>query len=186
MRNIILLLILTVSMTLVSITSSNAQNGYKSGQYRDQYGYLSSLPTSGLPASGLRTSSYENDFIKVALKNKSYDYYKKVKAAASFIYDNSDKVLSKKTLATIIIMGAPYFYFNPIAAQDLASYGAGLIIRFNGLVAQGIVEGLANNPRAMAKLLSLLTAKEAGNATAKWIVSLVPSAGKFVYDYYKG
>ena len=90
-----------------------------------------------------------------------------VKKIIGTTYSISDKILSKQGLATALILGYPYFKLNPAAATRLASIGSSMVIKFNGLVAEGIINGLARNPKAVTQLMAILTVKETGTWVAK-------------------
>jgi len=84
-----------------------------------------------------------------------------------FTYNNSDKIVSVKTLKFIAIVGAPFFYFNPDILQELSRLGADGVVKMNGLIARGILEGLMSNPAALASLAALLTAQSTATSFIK-------------------
>jgi len=84
-----------------------------------------------------------------------------------FAYNNSEKILSKKMLAFIAIIGAPYFYCNPDALSSIAQLGANTLVKMNGLIARGVLEGLMSNPAALANFMALMTAQSTGAAFIK-------------------
>lgn len=84
-------------------------------------------------------------------------------------YNHSDKILSKKTLTTAALLLAPYLYFNPEALTYLSGIGANMVIKMNGLIAEGILSGLMANPSAVANLMLLMSAESTGSAFAKGV-----------------
>ena len=90
-------------------------------------------------------------------------------------YNNIDNVFSRKTALTIGLLAWPYFKLYPEHLIKLTNIGSRVVINLNGMIAQGIVEGLANNPKAITQLLALMTVKETGLALAKGIGTAVAS-----------
>lgn len=84
-----------------------------------------------------------------------------------FSFDNCDKILSKKALSFAIIIGAPYFYCKPEALVGLSQYGSDFVIKMNGLMAEGILNGIARNPKAVTQLMTLWTVQQTGQKMAE-------------------
>ena len=112
--------------------------------------------------------------VKTALKTTGSTIVPVAKGAgtvAKFIFNNSDKLVSKKTLATALIFGGPYFHFNPNAATLVGTYLGEIIVKLNAKIAEGLIKGAINNPAALAKLAAILTAERTGR-------ELIAAAGK--------
>lgn len=132
---------------------------------------LSIAITMGAPAKNrIKTTLRKN--AKTCSKVAITSLYKTLK----YLYQNSDAVLSKKTLTSIAVIGAPFFYFYPEALSKISEKAGGIVLRTNALIAEGLIIGIAKQPKALSKIAAILITKELGASVTKKASDLTATA----------
>ena len=109
------------------------------------------------------------------LEDKIYTAGRLAKNVIKFGYDYSDLILSKKTLKAFMLVAAPYLYFHPRAMEALSKFGSDFIIKMNGMIAEGIIKGVASNPVATSKIMGMLTVEKTGIEIASHVAKKLAS-----------
>lgn len=83
-----------------------------------------------------------------------------------FTYNNYDKVLSKKFLAAMIILGTPYLYFDKSSLDFLTEKAINFALSMSEAIADGILRSASKNPKQLAKIMSVMVANQTGKQIA--------------------
>lgn len=103
--------------------------------------------------------------------NKSISNYIKlsyITKPISFVYNNSGKLLSKNTLATVMILGAPYIYLTDTNILSyIATITSDMTFKISEAAMSGMLKAAFNNKIIITKLASIFAAKFVTSEAAK-------------------
>lgn len=108
----------------------------------------------------------------------------------SFVYNNSGKLLSKNTLATVMILGAPYIYFTDTdILACIATVMSDMTFKISEAAMTGMLRAAYNNRMIVAKLSTIFAAKFVTAEAAKTGVSegvkySLAALGSFIRGYF--
>jgi len=111
------------------------------------------------------------DKIKTHTRNTSLALLKTI----SYLSKSSDVILSTKTLKAVALVGAPYFYYHPEKLIKISEKSGEAFLKINSLIAEGIIKGMAKNPKELGKIATILTAKEVGSGIFKKFTDTISS-----------
>lgn len=138
---------------------------------------------SSIQVSGLNANTNKQEIVKPK-QSKVVTAAKVAGSGIKFIYSNSGCLLSKNTLATAMILGAPYIYLSDTdILANIATLMSDMTFKISDAAMSGMLKAAYNNKAIVSRLSSIFAAKFIAAEAAKTGVSTAMKYGFAALGY---